>query len=491
MTIDSAVTTHLRLEGRARLLVPTFLAVELFAGLIQGWIMPLLGEIARFHGVPAGSISLYFMITMLTSAMCVPFFSMLADRYGKRALLVIAIALTAVGSAMIAFAPSFAFVLIGAAVQGPVAAFLPIEMGILKEQRPAQANRIVSALVGTLTLGIALGSLLSGAIMDATGDLALTQAIPAIPLFLLAAAVHFCLPRDTGNRENTVDWLGAILFSGSLGALMYGLTAGTELGWLHPATLAALIGGVIGAIIFVLVESRVASPLLDFTVLRRVKLGIPMILGFLIALTAFGMSTPTTLYLTAHPGEVGYGTGMSTGNAGLIVSLVFLCSSLGAFVAPLAVRALGTSRAVAAAAFVSAAALLLMLTAPASPVIVTLLLALNSFASWVALGILPGVIVARAPLNVATTLSGLYNCLRSLGGSVAGALVAAIMATLVLAEQNADGVAVPALSSFQVTWAVFAGCLLLSAALALFLSRRQSDRTEAVMTAPAEPLVTP
>lgn len=490
MPRDSAVATHLRPQGRARLLVPTFLAVELFAGLIQGWIMPLLGEIARFHGVPAGSISLYFMITMLTSAMCVPFFSMLADRYGKRALLVIAVVLTAVGSAMIAFAPSFAFVLIGAAVQGPVAAFLPIEMGILKEQRPAQANRIVSALVGTLTLGIALGSLLSGAIMDATGDLALTQAIPAIPLFLLAAAVHLSLPRDTGNRQSSVDWLGAILFSASLGALMYGLTAGTELGWSHPATLAALVGGAAGAVGFVVLESRMESPLLDFTVLRRVKLGIPMVLGFLVALTAFGMSTPTTLYLTAQPGEVGYGTGMSTGNAGLIVSLVFVCSSLGAFAAPLAVRLLGTSRAVAVAAIVSAAALLILTTAPASPVIVTLLLALNSFASWVALGILPGVIVARAPLTVATTLSGLYNCLRSLGGSVSGALVAAVMATLMLAQEGPDAVAVPAVSSFQVIWSVFAGCLVLSAVLALLLGRHRSDRTEAVITAPPEPLVT-
>ncbi|WP_125100361.1 MFS transporter [Leucobacter chromiireducens] len=491
MTIDSAVATTLRPQGRARLLVPTFIAVELFAGLIQGWIMPLLGEITKFHAVPAGSISLYFMITMLTSAMCVPFFSMLADRYGKRTLLVTAALLTAVGSAMIAFAPTFAFVLIGSAVQGPVAALLPIEMGILKEQRPAQANRIVSALVGTLTLGVALGSLLSGIIMDATGDLALTQAIPAIPLFLLAAAVYLSLPRDTPNRGSSVDWFGAVLFSGSLGALMYGLTSGTELGWLHPATLAALLGGVIGAVLFVWVESRVASPLLDFTVLRRVKLGIPMILGFLIALTAFGISTPTTLYLTAQPDTVGYGVGMGTGNAGLIVSLVFLCSSLGAFVAPVAVRLLGTARAVAVAATVSAAALLLLITAPTSPVIVTLLLAINSFASWVALGILPGVIVARAPLSVATTLSGLYNCLRSLGGSVAGALVAAIMATLVLAESNSDAVAVPALSSFQVIWGVFAGCLLASALLALLLSRRQSDRTEAVITAPAEPLVTP
>lgn len=492
MTIDSAVTTAVTPpRGLDRLLVPTFLAIELFAGLIQGWIMPLLGEIAKFHGVPAGSISLYFMVTMLSSAMSVPFLSMLADRYGKRLLLVVAVLFTAVGTAMIAFAPSFAFVLVGAAIQGPVAALLPIEMGILKQQRPAQANRIVSALVGTLTFGIALGSLLSGVIMDATSDLVLTQAIPAIPLFLLAAAVMLTLPRDAGNRTSTVDWLGAILFSGSLGALMYGLTAGTELGWLHPATLGALLGGVAGSALFVWVESRAASPLLDFTVLRRVKLGIPMILGFLVALTVFGMSTPTTLYLTAHPSEMGYGAGMSTGNAGLIVSLVFLSSSLGAFLAPLAVRLLGTAWAISVAATLSAGSLIVLMTAPTSPVFVTILLSINSLTAWTALGILPGVIVARAPLSVATTLSGLYNCLRSLGGSVAGALVAAVMATLVLTQQDPGAVAVPALSSFQVIWGAFALCLVASAALALLLSRRRSHQTEAIMTAPGEPLVIP
>ncbi|MBL3698399.1 MFS transporter [Leucobacter luti] len=489
MTTDNAVTVAAR-QGVDRLLVPTFIAIELFAGLIQGWIMPLLGEIAQFHGVPAGSISLYFMITMLSSAMSVPFLSMLADRFGKRRLLVIAVLLTAVGTAMIAFAPSFAFVLIGSAVQGPVAALLPIEMGILKQQRPENAKRIVSALVGTLTFGVALGSLCSGVLMDATGDLALTQAIPAIPLFLLGAAVMFCLPRDAGNRTSSVDWTGAVLFSASLGALMYGLTAGTELGWLHPGTIAALLGGVIGSVVFVLVESRAASPLLDFTVLRRVKLGVPMILGFLVALTAFGISTPTTLYLTADPTVVGYGTGLSAGTAGLLVSVIFLSSSLGAFLAPVAVRLLGTAWAISVATLISAGSLLALITAPTSPVVVTILLAINSLMSWVALGILPGVIVARAPLSVATTLSGLYNCLRSLGGSVAGAVVAAVMATLVLAQSDADAVAVPALSSFQVIWGVFAGCLIASAVLALLLARSRSNRTEAIITASPEPLAT-
>lgn len=491
MTLDSAVTTPTRLGGRAKLLVPTFVALELFAGLVQGWIMPLLGEISSFHGVPAGSISLYFMITMLASAMCVPFFSMLADRYGKRRLLVISVVLTAIGSLLIAVAPTFAFVLVGAAVQGSIAAFLPIEMGILKDQRPATANRIVSALVGTLTLGIALGSLLSGIIMDATGDLVLTQAIPAIPLFLLALAVWLCLPREHGNAQNRVDWWGAVLFSASLGALMYGLTTGTDLGWAHPATIGSIVGGIVGAVAFVFFESRIESPLLDFTVLRRVKLGLPMVLGFLVALTAFGMSTPTTLYLTAKASEQGYGAGLTTGTAGMIVSLVYLCSSLGAFLAPIAVRALGTARAVVVSAAISAAALIALMTAPSSPVIVTLLLAINSLTAWIALGILPGVIVARSPLNVTTTLSGLYNCLRSLGGSVAGAFVAAIMATFVVSQQDADAIAVPALSSFQVIWGVFAGCLALSAVLAIFLAREPSDRTAHVMLSPSEPIVGP
>ena len=492
MTIDSVVThpAPARPAGRARLLVPTFLAIELLAGLIQGWIMPLLGEIAKFHGVPAGSISLYFMVTMLSSAMSVPFLSMLADRYGKRRLLVIAVLCTAIGTATIAFAPSFSFVLIGAAIQGPVAALLPIEMGILKQARTQDANRIVSMLVGTLTLGVALGSLLGGVIMDATGDLALTQLVPAIPLFLLAAAVLVALAADPGNPTSSVDWGGAVLFSASLGALMFGLTAGTEFGWLHPATLGSLSGGVLGALAFLKLESRVAFPLLDFTVLRRVKLGLPMILGFLVALTAFGMSTPTTLYLTANPAVVGYGTGMSPGTAGLIVALVFLASSLGAFLAPVMVRLLGTAWAVSVASLLSAASLLLLMTAPESPVLVTILLAVNSLTSWIVLGILPGVIVARAPLSVATTLSGLYNCLRSLGGSVAGALVAAVMATLVMTQQDADAVAAPALSAFQVVWGIFAACLLASAVCALLLARRRSDNTEAVMTAP-ESLVTP
>ncbi|WP_164863425.1 MFS transporter [Agromyces sp. LHK192] len=459
------------------LLVPTFVALELFGGVIQGWITPLLGEIATHYQVGGGAVGWILTVGLLSSAVSVPLMTMLADRYGARRMLVLAVALTAIGSTMIAFAPVFPLVLLGSIVQGPVAAMLPIEMSLLKHHRPESANRIVGILVGTLTFGVALGSLGGGLVMEAVGDLVVAQAIGAAPLVILALVVGFTVPSTAGDPDRVVDWAGAGLFGVALVGVMYGLSEGSNAGWTSPLALVPLVLGLVAFIAFLMVENRATTPLFDVKLLRRAKLGVPMVLGVLVAMTMFGSQTPTVLYLSADPELVGYGAGFSTGLVGIVFASTALVMTAGSFLAPLLARRAGLRATIVAACVLMAAGMVVLLVAPAGPGLATAVFATTALGTGVMLAVLPGVVIDRAPETASASVSGLYNTGRTLGGSLAGALVASIMTAFVAAgAAGTVGDAPPAtpFAAFQVIWAIFAAVLIAAAVLALSLGPRRA-----------------
>ena len=482
MSTTSPAPARARTSAAAAL-VPTLIALELFGGLIQGWITPLLGEIAADYQVPGGGVSWILTVGLLSSAVSVPLMTMLADRFGPRRLLVIATALTAAGSVLIAVAPSFSVILIGAVVQGPVAALLPIEMSLLKHHRPASATRIVGILVGTLTFGLAIGSLLAGLVMEAVGSLVVTQLIGAAPLVVLALLVGLAVPSTAGDPGRTVDWLGAGTFGIALVGIMYGLSEGSNVGWGSPLALLPLLVGLAALVVFLVVEHRAATPLFDVKLLRTAKLGVPLLLGVLVAMTLFGSQTPTVLYLGADPAVDGYGAGASTGLVGIVFAITALFATLGSFVAPLVTRWLGGSLAVAVACVLMAAGMLVLTSGPSELLVVGGLFSLTSLGTGVVLAVLPGIVIDRAPESASASVSGLYNTGRTLGGSLAGALVASVMTAFARSGGGEVAAATP-FGAFQVIWTVFAVILVVAAVLALALGARRRQRG-------AEDLVTP
>jgi MFS family permease len=98
-----------------------FLVVLEFAsGILQGWLSPLLPGIVAQYGTTAAEVNWIGAVYLLSAAVCVPLMSKLGDRYGHRRLLIVAAALVAVGSVLVATAPTFGVLLLGRAVQGPL-----------------------------------------------------------------------------------------------------------------------------------------------------------------------------------------------------------------------------------------------------------------------------------------------------------------------------------------------------------------------------------
>ncbi len=102
-----------------------------------------------------------------------PLLARLGDMIGAKNVLLISTAITALGSWVLAFAPSFTTFLIGWAVQGAYVVWLPMEVAIVYKRTAGTGRqnlltrRAAGILVGALELAVIIGALTSGALVEA------------------------------------------------------------------------------------------------------------------------------------------------------------------------------------------------------------------------------------------------------------------------------------------------------------------------------------
>lgn len=195
----------------------------------------------------------------------------LGDRFGRRRLFLIGVVWFAVGSVLCAAAPTSTTLIVARALQGTGAALLtPGSLAIIEAsyapQDRAAAIGAWSGLGGVMT---ALGPFVGGWLVQAAS----WRWIFIVNVPFAIAVVIIGLRHIPETRNETaprgLDYLGALLTSAGLGALVYGLTAGGESGWAEPAVLVTLAVGIVLLALFVLVEARSPHPLVPLRLFRE------------------------------------------------------------------------------------------------------------------------------------------------------------------------------------------------------------------------------
>ncbi len=192
----------------------------------------------------------------------------IGDRYGRRRVFVLGLALFTIASAACALAPS-ATVLIGArTVQGlGGAVILPLSLTILSEAFPAEKRAGVLGVYGGLAgLAVAAGPIVGGAVTQGINWHWIFWINVPIGLAVVALAVLFLA--ETHGRPVPLDLCGVALIALSLVAIVWSLVRVQTVGWASAQTVATLSVGLLSGIAFVLWEARVAHPLLSLQLLR-------------------------------------------------------------------------------------------------------------------------------------------------------------------------------------------------------------------------------
>jgi MFS family permease len=195
----------------------------------------------------------------------------LGDLLGRRRMLVTGTVVFALASVVAAGAPNPTVLIIGRAVMGVGAALiLPMTLALIASQfpRPEQprALGVWSAVAwGGQSVGPAFGGLLTQTI-GWRWIFWVNLPIAAVTLLVIRAAT--AESRDEAAPPG-VDLAGVATAGGAAFALLYGLTTGQTRGFSDPLVLELFAAAVVLGMLFVLVERRVANPLIDLALFRR------------------------------------------------------------------------------------------------------------------------------------------------------------------------------------------------------------------------------
>src|SRR3954471_9859498 len=192
----------------------------------------------------------------------------LGDRYGRRRVFVIGTIWFAVASLLCAIAPNTGMLILARALQGVGGALLtPGSLAILQASFVEKdRSRAIGAWSGLGGVATAVGPFLGGWLIGvASWRLVFFINLPLAVLVVLIAARHVPESRDAAV-SGRLDGIGALLVTGGLTGLTYGLIEGSDLGWTSPVVLTALVAGVALLVGFVVFEGRTANPMLPLEV---------------------------------------------------------------------------------------------------------------------------------------------------------------------------------------------------------------------------------
>jgi len=227
--------------------------------------LPTIGR--DFHIAPTAvdGIVIAYLVSL---AVFIPASGWLGDRFGGKRVLITAVVVFTVGSAMCGMAQNITELVVCRVIQGAGGGMLaPVGMAMLfRVFPPAERIRASSILTVPTTLAPALGPVLGGLLVT---DLSWRWVFFVnVPLGI--AAVTFgalCLEKSTPLDAGRFDLPGFLLGGTGLGLLMYGISEGPLKGWSSTEVVGACLAGALLLTAMVFVELRVQRPMVDLRLL--------------------------------------------------------------------------------------------------------------------------------------------------------------------------------------------------------------------------------
>jgi EmrB/QacA subfamily drug resistance transporter len=267
----------------------------------------------------------------------------LADRYGRRLVFLIGVAVFTVASAACALAPSVLLLVAFRVLQAAGAALVtPTSLALLLAAfPPARRAMAVSIWAAVGGAAAALGPPLGGLLAHLSWRWVFLVNVPIGVLALLAGPRVLRESRETGS--GMPDLIGAVGLAVGVGALAWALVSAPDHGWGSPPVLIGLGVAAICLVAVVLRSVRHPVPLLDLPSLRVPTLWLSC-LAMLLFTTAFGsMLFGNVLFLTGpwHQSVIVAGLWLAPGPLMVVVVSLTVGGRLVNRLGPGAVAALG------------------------------------------------------------------------------------------------------------------------------------------------------
>lgn len=455
----------------------TLLVVYLSLGglafaVLQSLVAPALSTLARDLDASTADVSWVLTAYLLSASVLTPILGRLGDMVGKRRVLIGVLAVMAAGTLLAALAPNLGVLIVARALQGAAGAILPLSIGIVRDELPAERVGVTVGLLSAIFgVGAGVGIVSAGPIVEHLS----WHWLFWLPLVLVVVALLgavFGMKESPVRTPGRLDVLGAGILSVALVSLLLAISKGQAWGWLAGRTLGLLAVGVLGLAAFVRTELRVREPLVDMRLLRGRGVWPTNLVALILGFAMFGtfLLVPTLLQL---PAATGYGFGRSVTQAGLfllptVVAMVLfgpLSGLLNRRFGPKVPLLLGTVAVVAAFA----------VPALGHGAIWQVLVSgvLTGAGIGLAFAAMSNAIIEAVPAAQTGEAMGVNTIARTVGSSIGTAVVAAVITS----KSTAQGL--PTDSAFTYGFALCAGVAVLAVLAALALPRRRAVHAHA------------
>ncbi|WP_051191874.1 MDR family MFS transporter [Microbacterium luticocti] len=274
-----------------------------FAGLMVTMLLASLDQTIFSTALPTivgdldgvDEMSWVITIYILASTIMLPVYGKLGDLIGRKGIFIAAITVFILGSIIGGWAQDMTWLIIGRGVQGLGGGGLMIlSQAIIADVVPArERGRYMGIMGGVFAISSVAGPLLGGWFTD---DLSwrwgLWMNIPLGLLAIVAAAVFLHLPAGP-KRKVRLDVLGiALLALASTGIVLISTWGGHDephgYPWGSPQIIGLIVGTVVAAVLFVIVELRAAEPVMPLHLFRKLNFNLMTAAGLVIGVAMFG-----------------------------------------------------------------------------------------------------------------------------------------------------------------------------------------------------------
>ena len=250
----------------------------------------------------------------------------LGDLFGQRRMFLTGIALFTLASLACGLATTQGQLVVARAVQGlggALVAAVALSLTMMLFTEPADRAKAMGIFGFVLSGGGAIGVLAGGILTDVLNWHWIFLVNLPIGILVFALSLKL-LPITPGIASRRIDFGGAITVTGALMLAVYAIVNGNDNGWTSAQTLGLLGGAVALLAAFIVIERRVAEPLVPFSVFCHRNVSVANTVGTLMAAGMFAYFFFSALYLQQ---VLGY-TPLEVGLAYLPSTVVWGASSL-------------------------------------------------------------------------------------------------------------------------------------------------------------------
>ena len=456
------------------------MAATTIAGIVSSLGAPLLPEIARTMHVSLNTAQWSLTVALLAGAVSAPTLGRLGDGRYRREAIIGELVIVFVGSVIAGLANSLPLLIVGRVMQGTGIGLAPITMAAARAHLPAARSREVIATLSVVgAAGTGLAYPISGLLASAVSlHAAFLFGAVLSGSFLLMAIV--AIPSSRDAEPAPLDIPGVITIGCGLVALLLGIAQGQLWGWASARTIGAFVLAALILGLWAFTQLRRKHPLVDLRQLGHRPVLVANTAALSLAVALYVFITAITEFVQAPPSG-GYGFGVSTLVAGLVLVPFSVLSLLASRLAAKAVTSVGANNVLIVGCLLTAAVGAFFAIAHDTLWEAFVAMGILGLAFGFSFAAIPGMLTGAVPARETGSALGLYQVIRAVGFSIGSALTASVLAGYIVHSK-----ALPTEQGYVLALWVGSGVAVAAALVTLVLGRgsmvpihiAQADRLE-------------